>query len=167
MTHFEFYGLRPTYVLDELLLKKKFLEYSRLYHPDHFVLADNEAQAEADDISALNNRAFKTLSDTDSRLKYLLELKGVIQDEEVYTLSQDFLMDMLDLNDLVETDPQAAQIELDRIEQSLAQEIRPLLLSLDMEHSDLALFTELKDYHYKKRYVLRIRENLDKFASAS
>ena len=89
----------------------------------------------------------------------------MIQDEEIYTLDQDFLMEMLDLNDLIEEDASAATAQLKQLEESLYTDILPVLQTYDhieIIDSDLK---RLKDYHYKKRYILRIRENLNKFAS--
>ena len=165
MNYFDFFGIKPEYIIDELILKKKFLEYSRLYHPDHFALKPTEDQESAEEQSAFNNKAFKVLSQPESRLKYILELKHVIQDEEIYTLDQDFLMEMLDLNDLIEEDASAATAQLKQLEESLYTDILPVLQTYDhieIIDSDLK---RLKDYHYKKRYILRIRENLNKFAS--
>ncbi len=165
MTYFEFYGLKPGFNLDDSFLKKKFLEFSRLYHPDHFALSVGATQVEADEKSAFNNKAYKILANPDSRLKYLLELKDVIKDEEVYSLEQDFLMEMLDLNDLVTDDPAEAFVELNRIESNLYLSMKPVLESYDHDQLTESELTRIKDYHYKKRYILRIRENLNKFAT--
>ena len=162
MNYFEFYDLKPGFTIDEQVLKKKFLESSRLYHPDHFVLNSEVEQSNSEEQSAYNNRAFKILSRPDSRLKYLLELKNVIHDEEVYTLGQDFLMEMLDLNDLIIEDPASATTQLNNLELDLYEEISPVLNSYDHDHVSIEELHQLKDYHYKKRYILRIRENLNK-----
>ncbi|MEP7322258.1 MAG: iron-sulfur cluster co-chaperone HscB C-terminal domain-containing protein [Saprospiraceae bacterium] len=162
MNYFEFYDLKPGFILDEQVLKKKFLESSRLYHPDHFVLNSETEQTHSEEQSAYNNRAYKILSHTDSRLKYLLELKNAVHDEEVYTLGQDFLMEMLDLNDLILEDPANATAQLNSMEQELYNEIWPILKSYDHDQVSIDDLNLLKDYHYKKRYILRIRENLNK-----
>ena len=83
MNYFDFYELKPDFYIDLNLLKSKFLSASRKYHPDHFALQSPEAQLQSDEMSAFNNRAYKTLSRPDTRLKYILELHELIQDEEV------------------------------------------------------------------------------------
>jgi molecular chaperone HscB len=164
MNYFEFYDLKPGFDIDEQVLKKKFIASSRLYHPDHFVLNSEHEQNNSEEQSAYNNRAYKILSRPESRLKYLLELKNSIHDEEVYTLGQDFLMEMLDLNDLILEDPERATTQLNTMEQDLYEEIKQILKSYDHDHVSMMDLHQLKDYHYKKRYILRIRENLNKIS---
>ncbi len=165
MTYFELYDLKPAYFLNEAEIKSKFLQLSRKYHPDHFALNTDDEKIQADEMSSLNNKAFRILKHPDSRLKYLLELKQMIQDEEVYTLDQDFLMEMLDINDLVMEDPETAANQLDSIEKTIYQEIKSLLENYDHEKISPLELTQLKAYHYKKRYLWRIRENIEKSVS--
>ena len=73
--YFSFYGLEPSFFPDDTLLRQKYLQYSREYHPDFFV-NDATAQAKALEVSAFNNKAYKTLSDFPQRVGYLLGLKG-------------------------------------------------------------------------------------------
>ena len=81
MTYFEFYDRPISFRVDEAALRRTFLQNSRRYHPDFHTLADEAQQAEMLDRSTLNNEAFKTLSDPDRRIRYVLELKGLLGDE--------------------------------------------------------------------------------------
>lgn len=164
MNYFDFYGLKPGLILDLKELKDKFLLYSRRYHPDHFVLQNESQQAEAEDQSALNNKAFKTLMDPDLRIKYVLELKGRIKEEEILTLSPDFLMEMMEINDLIQEDPARAKDQLKNIEIQLDEEVQPLLKSFDFDSPDEKDLDGIKEYYYKRRYILRLLDNLNKFA---
>jgi len=164
MNYFEFYGLKPGLILDLKELKSKFLLFSRLNHPDHFALENDADQSAAEENSALNNKAYKTLLDQDLRIKYVLELKGKIKEEETLTLSPDFLMEMMDINDLIQENPELARTQLKNIEEALDQEARPLLESFDFDTATEQNLDGIKAYYYKRRYILRLLDNLNKFA---
>ncbi|NUO01667.1 MAG: hypothetical protein HUU01_13755, partial [Saprospiraceae bacterium] len=99
INYFEFFGLPVSIELDEASLKRRFYENSKKFHPDFFTLESPEKQAEILELSTFNNEAWRTLSDFDSRLKYLLELKGLFGEEGTNVLPQEFLMDMMDINE--------------------------------------------------------------------
>ncbi len=52
---------------------------------------------------------------------------------------------------------------INRIEQDLMSEIKPLLKSFDESMVSEKDYLQIKDFYYKKKYLLRIREQLDKF----
>ncbi|MDZ4708316.1 MAG: Fe-S protein assembly co-chaperone HscB [Saprospiraceae bacterium] len=164
MNYFEFYGLRPGLLLDLRELKNKFLLFSRQYHPDHFAFQNDSDQSDAEEKSALNNKAYKTLLDPDLRIKYVLELKGRIKEEEILTLSPDFLMEMMEINDLILENPELARTQLKNIELAIEQEARPVLTSFDYESPAEQDLNGIKEYYYKRRYILRLMDNLNKFA---
>ncbi|MBI3232642.1 MAG: hypothetical protein HYZ42_01135 [Bacteroidetes bacterium] len=99
---FAFYGLTPSLELNPALLKKLFFEKSRTFHPDFFANESEEAQADALKQSTLNNEAYKTLLDPQSRLKHFLQLNGELLQEDKTSLPPDFLMEMMDLNEEIE-----------------------------------------------------------------
>lgn len=98
--YFSFYGLKPSFDLDTTELRRLFLEKSREFHPDFFE-NDNAAQSKAIDVTAFNNKAFKTLNVPVERLKYLIQI-NISDSEEQQKLPQDFLMEMLDLNEQID-----------------------------------------------------------------
>lgn len=94
--YFVFYGLQPAADIDTALLKQKYLEMSRQFHPDYFA-EDLRAQTEAMEITAYNNKAFKTLSGKMDRLRYLVQIMGGADEHKA--LDPEFLMEMMDLNE--------------------------------------------------------------------
>ena len=188
MTYFEFYEIPVSFRVDEAALRRTFLQNSRRFHPDFHTLADEARQAEMLELSTLNNEAFKTLSDPDRRIRYVLELKGLLGDDEHKqpALPQDFLMEMMDINENLmelefDPDPERyaqALSEVKLLEASLLAEIQHILdtytepfspeMSLELQTSNpLTSNSDLlavRDYFLKKRYLLRILENLSKFA---
>lgn len=164
MTYFEFYGIKPGLIIDLKDLKNKFLQVSRMYHPDHFALDNVVQQNEADEKSALNNQAYRTLLDPDLRIKYVLQLKDQIKEEEVFTLDPEFLMEMMDINDLIEENPTLAKSTLSEMEERLNQDIEPELAAFDFLSPSEHSLHRIKEYYSKRRYILRLMDNLNKFA---
>lgn len=173
MNYFEFYDIPISFLVDEAALKKQFYANSKKYHPDFHTLESEEKQAEILELSTLNNTAYKTLLNFDKRMQYVLQLMNALEEEGQNKIPQAFLMEMMDLNEnLMELefdyDPakhQQIQAELAQLEGQLKETVQPQLENFDPKESDSVELSAIKDYYLKKRYLLRIRENLSKFAS--
>src|ERR1700744_4949692 len=108
MNYFEFYGIPESFKLDEGLIKRKFYELSKEYHPDFHANEDDEAQQEILELSTLNNKAYQTLSSPAKRLEYILKLHDLVSEGAKPQLPADFLMEMMDINErLMEIDDSA------------------------------------------------------------
>ena len=172
MNYFEFFGLPVSLHVDESALRRAFLQNSKKFHPDFHTLASDAEQADMLEMSTLNNDAFKTLSDPDRRIRYVLEIKGLLAEEgNQPPLPQEFLMEMMDVNENLmelEFDPDPARYALthqsvENIERELSETVRTILETWK-EADGLQPLHAVRDYFLKKRYLLRIRENLSKFA---
>lgn len=172
MNYFEFYNIPVSFQVDESALRRTFYQNSKKYHPDYHTLSDAEQQAEMLEKATLNNEAFQTLSDPDRRIRYILQLKGLLQEEGKQTVPQDFLMEMMEINeglmelelDFDETRYAAVLKEIDNLENNLIEGIQPVLNNYSDEAENSADLQTVLEYYLKKRYLLRIRENLSKFA---
>ncbi|NJN35388.1 MAG: hypothetical protein HC817_15170 [Saprospiraceae bacterium] len=170
--YFAFYDLPLSFVINEGALKKKFYAFSRQYHPDFYTLESAEKQAEILELSTFNTEAYKTLSDFDKRIKYVLEIKAVLGEEGDNKLPQDFLMDMMDLNESlieleIDYDPNAHQkimTDLQTLENQLFESVKDILENYQDEAPPQYDLEKIKDFYLKKRYFLRVKENLSKFA---
>jgi molecular chaperone HscB len=175
MNHFEFYKLPIAFSVDEAAVRRTYLLNSKKYHPDFHTLSGEAEQSEMLELSTRNNEAFKTLSDSDKRLRYVLELKGLLgQENEQSKLSQDFLMEMMEINEALmdlEFDFDAGRYNsalksVESIENESVTSIQPILSNWTEatgSDSDLML---VREFFFKKQYLLRIKENLSKFAPA-
>lgn len=169
--YFDFYGIPMSFEVDAGLVKRKFYQLSKQYHPDFHTMAGATRQAEVLELSTMNNEAYKVLSDFDKRMHYILELTGQLSDDS-NALPQSFLMEMMEINeqlmelefDFEETVYTKLLTDLDALEISLLEQVRPTLNKWKSEKSDVGELNSVKEYYYKKRYLLRIRENLNKFA---
>jgi molecular chaperone HscB len=127
------------------------------------------------ELSTLNNQAYRTLSDFDQRMKYILDLSGVLAEEGKNELPQDFLMEMMEINEGImelefDFNRQSYDNLLEQVknlEEKLFNTIWPTLKNYDNEVMNPADLQPVKEFYLKKRYLLRILENLDRFAPAS
>lgn len=172
MDYFELYGLPLSFNPDLKLVKQKFYELSKKYHPDFFINQSEEKQQEVLELSTLNNKAFQVLNDPQKRIHYILSLKGLLEEGENYKLPQSFLMEMMEVNEALmdlQFDPDEARMsqvkqEIDNIEASLHQELESLAAAYDHQNSDAQETTllSIKDLYYRSKYLYRIRESLSK-----
>ncbi|QKG55281.1 Fe-S protein assembly co-chaperone HscB [Hymenobacter sp. BRD128] len=176
--YFAFYGLPETFLLDEAALKTKYYQLSRELHPDFHAQGTPAAQAEALRLSTLNTDAYRTLADPDARMAYLLGQHSLLEEGSAQNqLPADFLMEVMELNEQLmelefEPDPAATTTlaaKVTALADTLDAGIRPVLAGyagLPQDHRPAAL-AQVKTYYLKKRYLLRLRQQLATFAARS
>ena len=172
MNYFEFYGIPESFAPDEALLKKKFYQLSKEYHPDFYAHEDEAKQQEILELSTLNNKAWQTLSDPNKRLEYILKTHELLLEGAKPQLPADFLMEMMDLNERLMGVDDAEQLghitgEVLAIEGDIAEGIARLTAGYE-QLDDTARESRLNaiaDYYYRQKYLLRIRESLNTFAT--
>ncbi len=173
MNYFEFYDLPISFNVDAVALKKTFYSYSKKYHPDFFTLESEAEQAKILELSTLNTQAYKTLSDAERRMKYVLEFTGAMGEEGQNKLPQDFLSNMMDINEAImelefdfnEVALEQVENDVQRIENQLLKDIKPVLDGYKHGETAASELEKIKIFFLKKRYLLRISENLSKFAA--
>lgn len=173
MTYFELYELPISFKVDKSALKKKFYTLSRKYHPDFYTQESEEKQQHILELSSLNNEAYKVLSDFDKRMKYVLDLKGILAEEGKNTVPQDFLMEMMDVNEaLMELEFDFDAVTYEKVKTDLTQrttalyqEIAPIVEHYSDETATQAELNQIKNYYFKRKYLLRIQDNISKFAT--
>jgi molecular chaperone HscB len=166
MRYFELFDMPVQFNPDPQLLRKKFFELSALTHPDRFANASPEEQERSLEDSAMVNKAYKTLTNEDETMKYILQEKEVLVTDEKYALPPEFLMEMMDLNDEL---PEAMEDEakkaglmknLKRIQYELYLEIKPVIDNYGEGATSNEELLKVKDYYFKKKYLLRIAQQL-------
>jgi molecular chaperone HscB len=158
MTYFELFDIPINLQVNKNLLTQKYFELQKKFHPDFFTQATEYEQAEALEASSKINKALKTLKNEDETIKYVLQLKGVLQEEEKYQLPPDFLMEVMELNEEISKDS-LAQIN------SFEKEIYSGVADIIKNYNDTTITTEallkVKEYYFKKKYLQRILERLE------
>lgn len=174
--YFDFYELPETFRPDEAALKRKYYALSREYHPDFHGTASAERQQEILHLATLNTDAYRTLSHPDQRMAYILSRHGLLE-EGKQALPPDFLMEVMELNEQLmelefEPDPAivnqvAASVNI--LSDTLDAGIEPVLAGYEGLPGDsrIQALQQVQTYYLKKRYLLRIRESLSKFAARS
>jgi len=172
--YFELYHLPVTFHPDPVAVKHTFYELSRLYHPDRFAQAGGPELAKALQTSAMNNEAYKTFRNPDATMAYILKLHNLLADEEKYALPPAFLMDMMDINEAVseyELEPandDARQMAINSLNEQLElwdDATNILVGKFEKGDQSTGLLLEIKDQYFRKKYLLRIKERIDKFAA--
>lgn len=172
--YFEFYQLPISFFIDEKELKKRFLSFNRQFHPDYFTQSEPEKQNAMLEMATYNNKAYNTLLNFDQRVKYILEIFQQMEEGEKYQLPGHFLAEMMDINEALmelQFEPDKAIItqissKLTQTENELLSEVMPLMKQFSENEQNADILAAVKEFYYKKRYLLRIKETLSKFASA-
>ncbi len=168
MNHFELFEIPVGFRIDPALLKKKFYALSRQYHPDFFTQSSPEAQAEALELSAQVNKAFKAFQSEDSTIQYLLTLKGLLEAEEKYSLDPLFLGEVMEINeDLMDLEMEPDTARLNRVEQSthsllkeIYHDVEPVLANYKEGITTEKELLQVKEYYYRKKYLQRILDKI-------
>lgn len=169
MNYFELYHLPISLHVDATKLKQTFYELSRKYHPDFFSSAGETEQQEVLIKAAEVNKAFKVFSNADETVKYVLQLKNLLEEEEKYQLPNSFLMEVMELNEnLLEAKMEDDAAELSKL-QVLINEFKQTIyepVKEIVEHYKEGITTteellQVKDYYFKKKYLNRILANLE------
>ncbi len=157
MNYFELFEMPVTLEIDPGKLAKKYFELQKKYHPDFYTQASEYEQEEALEISSQLNKALKVFKDQDETIKYVLQLKGLLEEEEKYQLPPDFLLEMMELNEEL-SDESAARIA--SIEKELYSEVGSIIENYNDERIREQELQKLKAYYYKKKYLKRILDRL-------
>ncbi|MBM3399604.1 MAG: Fe-S protein assembly co-chaperone HscB [Bacteroidetes bacterium] len=165
MNPFAFFGLEPRFQIDSQVLRKLFLANQRKWHPD-FHAANPEIYRQALEQTAANNQAYAILSDTYSRLKCLLSLNN-IEAEREQVLPQAFLMEMMELSDIIEEALRGNQNSREEAETKLGRyfkENEKTLHSLSAKDDALSSSSEIlmkaAALYQQHCYLNRLRKNL-------
>jgi molecular chaperone HscB len=171
MDYFELFKIEVDLFPDEAELKSNFYALSRKYHPDINQVSDPEAYMEIMEMSGRVNTAYKTLANLDSRLKYILDLHQQLEDKNE-ALPDDFLMEMMELNEemmeaAMNDDKKAAMVkQLDDREEKTLNVLKTTWSQRNTTELDMSTLEKLKSSYYQRKYLLRIRKNLNSFADA-
>ena len=165
MNYFELFEIPVQLKVDKSTLPRKYFELSRKYHPDYFVNAGEEEKDHALEHSAMLNKAFKTFQQPDETIKYVLQQKGLLEEEEKYELPPDFLMEILEINEqLMDTEDQAVmgnlQSAIENLQNRIYEPVEKIITNYKEGVTSEKELLQVKEYYYKKKYLDRIRREL-------
>lgn len=167
MNYFELFNIKESFFVNQAKLKQAYFELSKKFHPDYFGDASSQEQETALQQTALINKGYKTLSLPFTTLQYILELNGLVQAEEKYSLQPSFLMEMMELNEALgdaKMDENREEVEkikqqILRVTNELYTEIEPVLQAYNSVSKTQKSLLPVKEYYYKKKYLQRILDS--------
>jgi len=167
MNYFELYELPIQLNPDKAYVQKKYYELSRKYHPDFYSNASPEEQAANLEISSAINKAYRTFQDQDATIRYVLQLKELLEDEEKYAMGPDFLMEVMEINEVLmdmegndETRIQELQNKVDELQDAIYKPVQPVVEGYVEGVTTGEALLQVKDYYYKKKYLQRILDKI-------
>lgn len=168
--YFDFYGLPVAFFPDEKIIRQKYYANSRQFHPDFYTMEDDNIQQEMLEKSSLNNKAYQTLSSFEKRIPYILALYMDLEKEN--QLDPEFLMEMMDLNERREDAMSVNDVqvihelkeECRQLLQTMDNNIHTVMVAFDKHGPDTSRLMHIRDYYHKRKYILRIQENISTFA---
>ena len=165
MTYFELFDIPVQLKVNTANLSRRFFELSKQFHPDYFATGNKDVQEESLEKSALLNKAWKTFQSPDATIKYVLQEKGLMEEEEKYQLPPAFLMEVMEINEqLMDADDSSVKSGLVSTIEELQNEIygpvKEIVEHYQEGHTSEKELLQVKEYYYKKKYLDRIRRQL-------
>ena len=158
MNYFELFDIPVSIAVDNSKLAKKYFELQKKYHPDFYTQADVTEQEDVLQKSSEINKAFKILKNKQLTIKYVLGLKGLLQEEEKYQLPPDFLMDVMELNETLSDDSASA---IHDFEKEIYAGVETIISGYDNTKISTEDLLKIKEYYFKQKYLQRILDRLD------
>ena len=161
MNYFELFSLPERPVVDRTVLAKKYFELQRKFHPDYHTDDTEAEQSDILEMSSAVNKAFAIFKDEQKTIAYYLQLKGFLEEEEKYNLPADFLMEMIEVNELLD-DGESDNVKalISNTETQLDLEFHQILANCGDNIAEAELL-KIKDYYYRKKYLRRILDRLN------
>jgi molecular chaperone HscB len=166
MNYFELFEIPIQLQVDKSTLPPKYFALSRKYHPDFFVNSSDDEKAHVLERSALLNKAFKTFQDPGATIKYVLQLKNLLEEEEKYELPAGFLTQVMEINEQLmdkSDDPairSRLQSAIDDLQAGIYEPVKGIIENYQEGITSEKELLQVKEYYYKKKYLDRIHKQL-------
>ena len=135
-----------------------------------FAAGDDAAYEQALMQTSINNQAYKTLSESSERIPYVLGLLGhsVSHDDK---LPPTFLMEMMEWNERImdvgmsddKDGLNQVTADFEKLEAEFETQLEALLSGYEPSKEE-SLLQEIKESYLQRKYLLRIRDSINKFA---
>jgi len=158
MNHFELFDIPVSLKPDKNLLAKKYVELQKKFHPDFYTQSTEFEQADVLEKSSQVNKALKVLKNEDETIKYVLQLKGLLEEEEKYQLPPAFLMEVMELNEELS---ESSRQQVNELEAEIYSPVKNIIENFSDENTATADLLKVKEYYYQKKYLQRILERIE------
>ncbi len=143
--------------IDRTQLGKQLIGLQKKYHPDFYGQGSDEEKEHALAMSSLANKAYKTFLSEGETAKYILQLHGMLEEEEKYQLPSDFLMEIMELNELKMdgADDEVINKHVHCMLKDIRLQVQPIFDSFGANCAPSKLLP-VKDWYFKKKYLDRL-----------
>lgn len=131
LNYFEIIGIKRNYNVSNEEIHRKYRELQKMLHPDKFGNRSEKERQISENLSSLINKAYSTLAHPLKRGLYMLQLKGISIPEGTTSLNPEFLMEIMERNEVIDN----AADDRDKV-LKLAKESKILLDQLSMQIAD-------------------------------
>lgn len=158
MNYFEVFDLPVQFRIPQKELNQRYIQLQKQSHPDYFGQADEQQRAEALERSSLINNAYRTFKNEDETIQYVLQIKGLLSEGEAYSLPPDFLMQVMELNEMKMDGarPEAIKQSAQQMQQQIYADVKNILEGYDDRTATDNDLKKVKEYYYKKKYIDRL-----------
>ncbi|MEO6453395.1 MAG: hypothetical protein ABIN97_04950 [Ginsengibacter sp.] len=166
MNYFELFEMPVSLQIDRNELYQKYLELQKKYNNGVSSKSSKQLQEEMFEMLSLIQTGFEIFQNADDTIRYVLMIKGLLEENENYALHADFLVEMRDLIEILSGHPDILSIEeaatkVSQIETQLYQSIQNIIENYNEERTTNEQLLYIKDYYYKKRYINNILEKVE------
>ncbi|MFM2339253.1 MAG: hypothetical protein RL115_2446 [Bacteroidota bacterium] len=165
LAYFEIFEIPVQLNVKKSDITSTFFALSRKYHPDYYINKTAAEQAEALERAALINKAYKTFQSTDATIKYVLQEKGLLADDEKFELPSAFLMNVMDINEALmdatdDIGKEKLLHQIIEIEKDSFAPVASIINNYQEGSTTVTQLLEVKEYYYKKKYIERIKKEM-------
>ena len=112
-------------------------------------------------ISAQVNKAYQVFNNENDLIKYILMEKGLIQEEEKYQLSPQFLMEVMDINEFLmdaadQESKDSIRSQIESLQNTIYEPVKTIITNYQEGISSEKELLQVKEYYYQKKYLDRI-----------
>lgn len=158
MNYFELFDIPVAFTVNPAEINRTYVKLQKQYHPDFFGQASEDAQEKAMEMSSLINQAWKTFQSEDATIKYVLQLHGMLEEEEKFALPPAFLMEVMELNEMRMDGADAASIKyrVEQLQEEIKAPVNALLTVTDASTLKEDEWQQIKTWYYQKKYLDRL-----------
>ena len=164
--YFELFEQSESFEIDLATLSARFRDLQRAFHPDKFASAPDQERRLSLQKAAQINSAYQTLKAPLSRAHYLLELRGLDQNQEQLTIKDpEFLEEQMELREnLAEirhgADPQTGLVDfstaLDAKVKACINELREQFALAEQQ-----ALLNARDVTYRLQFLQRLQQDVE------
>jgi molecular chaperone HscB len=161
---FELFGIPESYTVDGKLLRERFRDLQKKFHPDNYATANQQERRLSAQYAALINEAFTTLNEPVQRGRYMLQEQDMSLDDEKDTqMEPAFLMQQIELREELDEAKSSSLNELNRLNVKVDEEFldRTSALSGLFNNSSAEKLGQARNLVRELQFLSRMRKEIE------